>query len=386
MKNKFIKYKAAALAQKTQRILNSTSEIAKSVIKIGKNPNFANLTSLSVIGLHQLSHFLSNSSLDHNAPTIQKLGVTAGLVAQGIDQNKIINKTVVSDWTIVSYQMENDGIVTHWYAGGHHNFCLDNISEKKALEEVRLNIWKRFGTRLSLSYSATEYEQVISIAPSIVGESFPSDASKNIVKNLKPYLNKNISRSIVFYGAPGTGKSTMVRAIADELKSCVLILEEKDLATSGAHGLKKICEILKPDCVIIDDLDRVQNAHTILDQIEVIKKSVKILLITVNDYSKLGSALLRPGRSDELIEVKRVFDATTFITQLKEYPKINEEVSNWPIAFIEELRNRIEVKGLNEALKDVPKLRKRVELNSEHKNLDPNTFNMHNDLEFNDPF
>ena len=372
--NKFLKYKLMSAAKKSETFLRKASDLAGTVIEVSKAPNVTSISAAAIVGLHNAVDYFANGGGDDYKNAIPVQDPNVGLVANALTECQVLNMAEHNSWRIKAYALPSGGCISHHSQGSSHAFFLEEGTVEDFYEDIRNILWNKSGTRMGFTTSGSEFDQALTVYPYTLGEALRSDESRNIVERVKKYANKNFNRSMVLCGPPGTGKSTMVRAIGDDLKYATLFLEGWLLPSLNANGLKELCRLLKPECVIIDDLDRASNASNMLDQIEVLKQSVKIVLITVNDFRKLGTALLRPGRVDELVQIERVFTADCFVEELSNHPELNKEISQWPIAFIHEFKTRIAVEGLNKAIKDLDGLRLRVERNNNPNNLNPNDF------------
>jgi AAA+ superfamily predicted ATPase len=122
-------------------------------------------------------------------------------------------------------------------------------------------------------------------------EPFPADADKvfgsqaarlaQVTKKHTQYVRDGVSRNYLFSGPPGSGKSTFAAARFDRVRL-----------------------VLRPQSVIVDDVDRCNGEGPSLMQfVETLKKitPTTAVIFTVNDIGRLPSALLRPGRVDEIL-------------------------------------------------------------------------------------
>ncbi len=147
---------------------------------------------------------------------------------------------------------------------------------------------------------------------------------------LKPELFKKVGieppRGVLLYGAPGTGKTLLARAVAHETHATFIRVIGSELVQKyigeGARMVREMFELAKekaPSIVFIDELDAIgarrmdtstsgdREVHRTLMQLlaEIDgfdpRGDVKILSAT-NRPDILDPALLRPGRFDRLIQ------------------------------------------------------------------------------------
>ena len=121
----------------------------------------------------------------------------------------------------------------------------------------------------------------------------------------RAFLGKGRSRTFLFHGPPGTGKSTLARALARELDARVVLV-------SGAAGEKlddgavaQILALLAPGVLVLNDVDRFwqESTFALLHGLERLSQRPAVVVLTVNDLEVLDPALLRPGRVHEVREV-----------------------------------------------------------------------------------
>lgn len=186
----------------------------------------------------------------------------------------------------------------------------------------------------------------------------------NKVKNTKYFskiknaLDKNVNRSYLFYGPPGTGKTSIVSSIINEFNFRTIKIE--DLSSLDINAIKTFIKIFKFDAVIIDDIDHhlIGGAES-LSILEYLKDNVKCILITANMIKTINPALLRPGRVDEIIHVNTL-DEEVVRSILGENEHLFEKVKDLPVAFINEIVDRIYLNGLDNIEKDIEEIRERA--------------------------
>lgn len=136
------------------------------------------------------------------------------------------------------------------------------------------------------------------------------DRLDKAVKKQKRYLEDRVPRTYLFLGEQGTGKTSFALRLADAISDRVLRIEAEGLTTVGANDLDLILDGLRPEFIIIDDIDRAPDLIKSLSKLFAILTSFKqkhpkvTIIMTANDISKLDGALRRPGRIDEVFEFK----------------------------------------------------------------------------------
>lgn len=114
------------------------------------------------------------------------------------------------------------------------------------------------------------------------------------------------SPACLYYGAPGTGKTTAALSLAQLMRKTTILVGPHTVDELTTTSFWTIIDGIKPDMVIFDDLDKAEtmsSLYTVLNTLRA-KYPKIIIIITANDTTKFGGALLRPGRAGELIEFK----------------------------------------------------------------------------------
>lgn len=186
------------------------------------------------------------------------------------------------------------------------------------------------------------------------------------VSYLKRALDAGVFRSVMLYGPPGTGKSTAARTIITNLNLRSFRIRIEDIGSMENNTLFEAIDIFKPEAIILDDFDRAHNQEHLLETLEHFKRHTKLVIATVNHRSSLDEALLRPGRFDELILVKKMDDEVIRAVLGDENMGQYEKMKDWPIAFIQEFIIRRRFMSEEEASKSISELAARVERLSDY--------------------
>lgn len=171
-------------------------------------------------------------------------------------------------------------------------------------------------------------------------ESIASDTAEQCLTYVKSFIDKNIHRSILFIGPPGTGKTVLSQTIIDRLGFRTLKFKY-DPKHFTLNVIKFLITSIGIEAIILDDFDQIAETNKLLEFLSWIHDNTKLVILITNSLKPFHPAILRPGRIDKVIEidcldetvVKSVFDDT--------YPDLVDKVKHWPIAFINELYFRI---------------------------------------------
>src|SRR6185295_469963 len=132
-------------------------------------------------------------------------------------------------------------------------------------------------------------------------------------------LNLKPKRGVLLAGPPGTGKTTIGRALAHRLKSKFFLIDGTVIAGSGDfYGkVEEVFEAAKmnaPSVIFIDDADVILQGDkepgfyryllTMLDGLESASAERVCVIMTVMDVSSLPQAILRSGRVELWLETR----------------------------------------------------------------------------------
>lgn len=148
------------------------------------------------------------------------------------------------------------------------------------------------------------------------------DDMSNFYSSYNSYKTKGIlyKRGYLFYGIPGTGKTTAIVSLAHELKKDIYMMYLQS-GMSNAGFISAISMIPENGILVIEDADCFQETHkrkdgdknketislsTILNTLDgVCTPHGLVFIITTNKKETLDPALIRPGRIDVDIEFKK---------------------------------------------------------------------------------
>lgn len=172
-----------------------------------------------------------------------------------------------------------------------------------------------------------------------------SKKTEKYVSYLRGCFEKGISRSILFYGLPGTGKTSLAASIIKELDLRTLKFRYSD--SFDLASFRFIVRAFKIEAVVIDDFDTSGSALELLELLEFLKKEpgVKLILSIANSINYLAPAIVRPDRIDQIIKIDSL-EKEAIKGLLGSLNKTyGTKVAKWPVAFIQELSRRNQIGG-----------------------------------------
>ena len=221
-------------------------------------------------------------------------------------------------------------------------------------------LWRRIGGRHVL-YGMT----------GLVTDPFTADRvvataqMRDIHKRMAAFLAANESRSYLLAGPPGTGKSMAIRWLVDSLGLSSVRIDLAVLARlHGTHSpslatsLETLLRLLRPQAMILDDLDRVAVTAALLAFLELAQRTCVVVIASANSVDKMMGAALRPGRFDDIIRVDRL-DPDVLRTLVANDGALFDRLAPLPAAYVVEYVKRERVLGRDQALLELDELVKR---------------------------
>jgi hypothetical protein len=301
---------------------------------------------------------------EFNEIIVQALAKCKRQVVKTMDEHKVVH--------IVNLKSSKVG----WVYNVKTNFIdcvyVEEATELFAIKTIRELLWKRYKDNSIVLHKRVNKEtKVDEIRFDLDGSKAPlsSQLADKTSKYIQKFLDAGLTRAMMIHGPPGTGKSTMARAIVSNLKLRSFRIRVEDLGDLDNFTLSEAIHIFKPDAVILDDFDRVSDQASLLETLEFFQKNVRFIVATVNDRSRLDKALLRPGRFDEFIYVSQM-DEEVVKHVLGEFSDALDTVKNWPIAYVEEYVKRRRFMSPEETLQSIEELTTRIKLLDSYENDD----------------
>lgn len=235
--------------------------------------------------------------------------------------------------------------------------------ERETFDAIGERLWRR----LACDSAAYTRDGLVADHVSLDGV-IPSAVMTELRDRIDKFLRAGVSRSFLFAGPPGTGKSVCIRYLAGALGLTSLRVDLAVLSDHyGYHGdaaitnsVETLAKLLKPDMMILDDIDRVRSSGRLLHFLEFAAREFKLVLASANCTEKMMGAALRPGRFDEVVTIdkldRRVLES--LVAGCDE--SMLEKLQAMPIAYVAEFVKRREVLGHDHAAAELDELVRRL--------------------------
>lgn len=218
------------------------------------------------------------------------------------------------------------------------------------IESVSSIFWKSLGTNF------VHYTSELTPDESRYDDYLMTKDIELLTERVKTFYAAGLKRSYLIEGVPGSGKSTAVKMVARELGLRTVRLDFTALNAYRYDFIRDILVAIKPDVIIIDDLDRVGDTSIPIPLVEEWREQASVIFVTVNHMTNMADALLRPGRLDDLIAFNTTHPDTVRVMLEGRDEDLIPELSALPIAYIKDFLNRRCVLGSARARQELKQL------------------------------
>lgn len=321
--NKIVKLVSVVTSQQTENMLAIASEIWPLFPSRGDGLIKGGLKAMSVVskirdmrrGDDHLQRFLRSNEPNGVEEFTNQLFADL-FFKTPLRQELLINRFRASlDLTIIAvsskygraYFAEYQGIV-----GGSISQTF-YVSKGFQFEAMLEELWGHYNHKLHVQVTYNPYRGRTDVDyEEIVFNSDPM--SKNMLEDLelmsqkqKAYSSKGYARTYLLVGIPGVGKTTLALRFAQRCGDRVLRIDAEGLSNGGTDDMNLFIGGLKPDFVLIEDVDRVTNKSTlstILETLTNLKERFPrvTIVMTANNLKVMDTAMTRPGRIDKVLQ------------------------------------------------------------------------------------
>jgi hypothetical protein len=268
-----------------------------------------------------------------------------------------------------------DGEVFAWI--GEANAILDGpyVMTTRQVESYRAlgqRLWRRFGSQ-NLLYGSTG----LATDPFVDTGVIATNQMADLAVRMRGFLDAGEARSYLLGGPPGTGKSVAIRWLIAKLELTSVRIDMSVFArihgsnsSSLATSLETLLRLLRPQVMILDDLDRVTITASLLAFLELARRTCSVVIASANSVSAMMGAAVRPGRFDDIIRIDRL-DPIVLRSLIPGDLDLHDRLCALPAAYVVEFAKRRRVLGRERALVELDELINRAKLINGAGDSDP---------------
>lgn len=301
------------------------------------------------------------------------------------DQFKLTRHTLTdNEAAIEATDVEGNKLFFHEYRGMGGVILESDFYTSTGLDMERVIdvLWGGYpgGIYLTVVQNPGEWRTKTSIhAIPPVGGAKMSTAAQSRLTDLaarhRQFLKDRVHRCYLFFGPPGTGKTTAACVLSAEFGGRILKLDAVSLPRMTVGEMGFLLETLKPSFLLVDDVDLAPLdgvGPRVLYLMEHLKAHFPetAIILTANDPSKLPPAWLRCGRIDIPVEFEaptgpeRTQMVASLLTRYGADPSMTEgvvaeiEKDDLPHADLDDMCRRLKHESLDEVLVSLRLLKK----------------------------
>ncbi len=337
--------------QRASNILGKVRDVATALSFAG-----GRLTPLSALGIaaHLAAFFVGLASQD-----LGELVAKWPKLTQANELHQVMREALlptvrrsVDDW--LQCEVDGQGVLVHMgadWAGGA--FYVERDPEA-VLAWLRDRIWEQHGARASL-VPVGRWGDSVAVRPTAPAPALDSTVAREAWARIRPMVVAGETRSLLLDGKPRTGKSTLARQLLVLAEQDlgrplrVLRISVSDFAYLAPSVVESAVALLRPDALVLDDIDRFAGVDQLLDMFEAVRTTTRLIITTCNNAAKLPQALRLPGRIDEVMVITGAGAELAAQVMGPLWAGLRDHqrsvVMGWPVKIVDELRIRLQNLG-----------------------------------------
>jgi len=303
--------------RKIRRIISQVTTLTREVLTIyslvkTKNPLSIGLGVISSVGMIY-DNLGINSGI--NAELLKKRGYQS---FSDMDPDLIYNtlKHVELEEEVLLKDDENDSIKIVGFVIDKIDIlfylCNDEIygpflkDKDEFIKKFSKFVFDRLGNMIKIESKMMEHYESVKFSSLNIGTDvyISTINEKELINKLQLFRERGFSRSLLFYGPPGVGKTTLVGRMAEKMGGKLVILHP-DTIDNIEMPLLSLLNLLNPDIILFDDIDRINEFNDVLAYLEELnrfKKANRLIIGTVNNLHRMPEPMKRPGRFDQIMK------------------------------------------------------------------------------------
>lgn len=238
------------------------------------------------------------------------------------------------------------GVRVSAYLSGSH-VCLQAERDDPALAPALLGALGRHVRARHRHAQLTGGADRLQVVGAPLPEDPPAALADAVWRREAGFLRAGRTRVVMLAGPPGSGKSTVARALARRVvaewpDATTLRVPVSDLRQLPASAVEAVLEHVRPDVLLLDDVERCLDDAGLLDMLEACHGRQRLVVATCNDPRQLSPAARRPRRVDDVWVVDGVGDELAARLLGPARADLVARVARWPVAYVEELIDRLD--------------------------------------------
>lgn len=359
-KNNWAKWRKHAI-----EVLSIVSDISGVLIHLRAKPKPSDWIAIGLksanIGYRIHEYYQNQTSRDSNEFFHSANDDPEGWVQVGEIYGKYIAKHVVNTAPVIGYSTELypvqvgqidkfDVAFSGKNASDLTRFFVRRKDYHTFLKKLCEYFWNDLGTNF-VHYTGKLQPDELDIDDSLI-----TPQVEKLRDRVQRFIDNGQHRSYLIEGVPGSGKSTAVKMVAKMLNMRTMRLDFTALDTLNYLNIRNVLSTIRPEVIIIDDMDRSRDNSIPIPLIEEWREHTDVIFVTVNHMTAMADAMLRPGRLDDHVRFDTTDEETVKEILEGEDLDLVGRLSKWPIAYVTDFVRRRDAFGSEQAREELDSL------------------------------